>query len=106
VKNGIFDPPILFLEFAELLKTYLESKEVVEVIPVCLDKSCEFEQKKARITGMRKYPCHGRGSKKQIDLLASNYPKKLNILAIGSLLEDTKLTCMLGCQMWPPWLIY
>ena len=52
VKNGIFDPPILFLEFAELLKTYLESKEVVEVIPVCLNKSCEFEQKKARITGL------------------------------------------------------
>ena len=58
------------------------------------------------IIRMRKYPCHGRGSKKQIDLLASNYPKKLNILAIESLLEDTKLTCMLGCQMWPPWLIY
>ena len=52
VKEGVFDPPILFLEFAELLKTYLESKEVAEPIPVCLDKSCEFEEKKTRITSV------------------------------------------------------
>ena len=52
VKDGVFDPPILFLEFAELLKAYLESKEVAEPIPVCLDKNCEFEEKKARITSV------------------------------------------------------
>ena len=66
VKKGVFDPPILFLEFTELLKTYLESKEVAELIPVCLDKSCEFEQKKARIVSMlidKASSCMGPGDK-------------------------------------------
>ena len=49
VKNGFFSPPILFLEFAELMKMYLESGEVQELVPVCPEKGCEFEQKKARI---------------------------------------------------------
>jgi hypothetical protein len=52
VKNGFFDPPILFFEFAELIKMYLESGEVEESIPVCTEKNGEFEQKKARIADL------------------------------------------------------
>ena len=66
IKNGFLSPPILFFEFAELLKTYLESREVEEQIPVSTEKNGELEQKKINIAERltdKARTCMGEGEK-------------------------------------------
>jgi hypothetical protein len=72
VKNGFFDPPILFFEFVEQLKTYLKSREVHEQIPVSSEKGGDLEQKKAKIVDRlieKARTCMGEGEKLEDYLL-------------------------------------